>query len=106
MGGSTAARMSQFQWSAASLLILVAVAFLSFQSTLTYRGLQECILTRLSHVYFNVYHKRQALVYDILRLTTAVFSWGSNSSMFVTLETTQIILNVCFMLPCCLRQLK
>ena len=68
--------------------------------------------------------KLQALVYDMLPSTTAVFSYtiGSEncqptSSFFVVvvvgtqavvslLRTTQIISDVCFMLPCCLRQLK
>ena len=67
--------------------------------------------------------KLQALVYDSLPSTTAVFSYAiesrklsaneqgfffcvcvcSNSSKFVT---TQIISDVCFILPCYLRQLK
>ena len=65
--------------------------------------------------------KLQALVYDILSSTTAVFSYAigprklsANEQFFVgvqtvvsLLQTTQIISDVCFMLPCCLRgQLK
>ena len=54
--------------------------------------------------------------YDIIPLTTAVFSYPENSAneqFFVgaqtvvsLLQTSQIISDVCFMLPCCLRQLK
>ena len=68
----------------------------------------------------SVRHKLQALVYDILPSTIAVFSYsvGSRncqltSRIFVGAQTvvsflqaTQIISDVCFMLPCCLRQLK
>ena len=72
--------------------------------------------------------KLQALVYDILPSTTAVFSYAigprklSANEQFVVvvvvvggggvqtvvslLQITQIISDVCFMLPCCLRQLK
>ena len=60
----------------------------------------------------------QALVYDIIPSTTAVFSYAigprklsANEQFFVgaqtvvsLLQTTQIISDVCFMLPCCLRQ--
>ena len=62
----------------------------------------------------------QALVYDILPSITAVFSYAigprklsANEQFFVgaqtvvsLLQTTQIILDVCFMFPCCFRQLK
>ena len=68
----------------------------------------------------NPARKLQALVYDILSLTTAVFSYAigsrklsANEQFFAgaqtvvgLLQTTQMISNVCFMLPCCLRQLK
>ena len=64
--------------------------------------------------------KLQALVYDILPSTTAVFSYAigprklsANEQFFVgaqtvvsLLQTTPLISDVCFMLPCCLRQLK
>ena len=65
--------------------------------------------------------KLQTLVYDILPSTTAVFSdatgsrkLSANEQFFVVgaqtvvslLQTTQIISDVCFMLPGCLRQLK
>ena len=64
--------------------------------------------------------KLQALVYDILPSTTAVFSYAigprklsANEQFFVgaqtvvsLLQTTQIISDVCFMLPCPLRKLK
>ena len=64
--------------------------------------------------------KLQALVYDILPSTTAVFSYAigprklsANEQFFVgtqtvvsLLQTTHIISDVCFILPCCLRQLK
>ena len=64
--------------------------------------------------------KLQALVYDILPSTAAVFNYAigsrklsANEQFFVgartvvsLLRTTQIISDVCFMLPCCLRQLK
>jgi len=64
--------------------------------------------------------KLQALVYDILPSATAVFSYvigsrklSDNEQFFVgaltvvsLLQTTQIISDVCFMLPCGLRQLK
>ena len=64
--------------------------------------------------------KLQALVYHILPSTTAVFSYAigsrklsANEQFFAGaqtvvswLQTTLIISDVCFMLPCCLRQLK
>ena len=64
--------------------------------------------------------KLQVLVYDILPSTTAVFSYAigsrklSASEQFFVgaqtvvslLQTTQILSDICFMLPCCLRQLK
>ena len=62
--------------------------------------------------------KLQALVYDILPSITAVFNYAigsrtANEQFFVgaqtvvsLLQTTQIISDVCFILPCCLRQLK
>ena len=64
--------------------------------------------------------KLQALVYDILPSATAVFSYATgsrrlsgNEQFFVgaqtvvsLLQTTQIISDVCFMLPCGLRQLR
>ena len=65
--------------------------------------------------------KLQALVYDILPSTTAVFSYAiwsrklsANEQFFIgaqtvvsLLQTTQIISDVCFYnWPCCLRQLK
>ena len=64
--------------------------------------------------------KFQALVYDILPSTTAVFSYvigprklSANAQFFVgaqtvvsLIQTTRIISEVCFMLPGCLRQLK
>ena len=70
--------------------------------------------------------KLQALVYDILPSATAEFShaigvrkYQLTSWVFVVvvvvvgaqtvvslLQTTQIIPDVCFVLPCCLRQLK
>ena len=65
--------------------------------------------------------KLQALVYDIFPSTTAVFSYAigsrklSANEHFVVvdaqtvvsmLQTTPVISDVCFMLPCCLRQLK
>ena len=64
--------------------------------------------------------KLPALVYDILPSITAVFSYAlgsrklpANEQCFVgaqtvvsLLQTTQIISDVCFMLPCYLRQLK
>ena len=64
--------------------------------------------------------KLQALVYDILPSTTAVFSHAIGSrklsaieqffvgaqTVVTLLQTNQIISDVCFMLPCCLRQLK
>ena len=64
--------------------------------------------------------KLQALVYDILPSITAVFSYAigprklsANEQFFVgaqtvanLLQTTQSISDVCFMLPCCLRQLR
>ena len=65
-------------------------------------------------------NKLQALVYDILPSTTAVFSYAigprklsANEQFFVgaqtvvcLLQTTQIISDICCMLPCCLRRLK
>ena len=67
-----------------------------------------------------VWLKLQALVYGILPSTTAVFSYAigprklsANEQFFVgvqtvvsLLQTTQIISDVCFILPCCLRHLK
>ena len=64
--------------------------------------------------------KLQALVYDILPSTTAVFSYAigsrkllANEQFFVgaqtvirLLQATQIITGVCFMLPRRLRQFK
>ena len=64
--------------------------------------------------------KLQALVYDILPSTTSVFSYAigprklsANEQLFVgaqtvvcLLQTIQIIPDVCFILPCCLSQLK
>ena len=64
--------------------------------------------------------KLQALVYDILPSTTAVFRYAigsrklsANEQFFVgaqtivgLLETTQILSAICFMLPCGLRQFK
>ena len=64
--------------------------------------------------------KLQALVYDIFPSTTAVFSYAigsrklsANEQFFVDaqtvvsmLQTTPVISDVCFMLPCCLCQLK
>ena len=63
----------------------------------------------------------QALVYDILPSTTAVFSYaigsrklsateqffGGAQTVVCLLQTTQIISDFCFITkPCCLRQLK
>ena len=62
----------------------------------------------------------QALVYDILPSTAAVFSYiigsrklSANEEFYVgaqtvvcLLQTIQIIPDVCFILPCCLSQLK
>ena len=67
-----------------------------------------------------IHTKLQALVYDILHSTIAIFSYAiesrklsANKQFFVgaqtilsLLQTTLIISNVCFMLPYCLRQLK
>ena len=64
--------------------------------------------------------KLQALVYDILPSSTAVFIYALGSRKLLAIEqffvgaqtvvsllqTTQIISDVYFMLPCCLRQLK
>ena len=73
----------------------------------------------ISHDLVIVCVKLQALVYDILPSTTAVFSYAIGSrklsakeQFFVgiqtvvsVLQTTQIISDVCFMLPCGLHQL-
>ena len=67
-----------------------------------------------------VWGKLQTLVYNILPSTTAVFSYAigprklsANEQFFVgaqtvvsLLQTTQIISDICFILPCCLHQLK
>ena len=68
--------------------------------------------------------KLQALVYDILPSTLAAFSYaigsrnlsanghfyffifGGAQTVVSVLQTTQIISNICFMLPCCFRQLE
>ena len=64
--------------------------------------------------------KLQALVYDIFPSTIAVFIYAigsrklsANEHFFVDaqtvvsmLQTTPVVSDVCFMLPCCLRQLK
>ena len=71
----------------------------------------------------NPIFKLQALVCDSLPLTAAVFSYvipprklsaneqvfffvGAQTVVSLMLQTTQIISDICFMLPCCLRQLK
>ena len=91
----------------------------------------HCVVVGMVPFHRHCYHcirsegKLQTLVCNILPSTTAVFSysilysigigsrklsaneqffcWSSNSSKFVT---TQIISDICFMLPCCLHQLK
>ena len=75
----------------------------------------------LHHHRLTQHPKLQALVYDILPSTTAVFSYAigsrklsANEQVFFIgaqtvvslLQTTQIISGVYFMLPCCLCQLK
>ena len=55
--------------------------------------------------------KIQALVYDILLSTTAVLSYAIGSTKLSANEQlffvgAQMISDVCFMLPCCLRRLK
>ena len=69
---------------------------------------------------FTTPNSKHCMVYDILPSTTAVFSYAigprkvsANEQFFVgaqtvvsLLQTTQIISDVCFMLPCCLRQFR
>ena len=82
------------------------------QNTMVQLGAAALMLT--------IHTKLQALVYDILHSTIAIFSYAiesrklsANKQFFVgaqtilsLLQTTLIISNVCFMLPYCLRQLK